>query len=138
MLDLKQGECKSWNIKVAEQRFFIQGLMNVLHQCTVHLSLSRSFPLSICSREKLNPGIFFQEYTEPNALQVATMMAVCLKDNYCAPLFKLKFFTPTCHILFLPKPSKCYGESDFIKSVSQNKLGKYYTVLWFKRRDFYF
>ena len=57
--------------------------MNVLHQCTVHLSLSRSFPLSICSREKLNPGIFFQEYTEPNALQVATMMAVCLKELLC-------------------------------------------------------
>ena len=122
MLDLKQGECKSWKYESCRAKIFYPGI-----ECSasVHLSLSRSFPLSICSREKLNPGIFFQEYTEPNALQVATMMAVCLKDNYCAPLFKLKFFTPTlCHILFLPKPSKGYGESDFIKSVSQNKLGK--------------
>ena len=29
MLDLKQGECEDWNIKVAEQRFFIQGLKQV-------------------------------------------------------------------------------------------------------------
>ena len=29
MLDLKQGECESWNIKVAEQRLFIQGLNQV-------------------------------------------------------------------------------------------------------------
>ena len=26
MLDLKQGECESWNIKVAGDRLFIQGL----------------------------------------------------------------------------------------------------------------
>ena len=29
MLDLKQGEYESWNIKVAEQRLFIQGLKQV-------------------------------------------------------------------------------------------------------------
>ena len=29
MLDLKQGVCKSWNIKVAEQRLFIQRLKQV-------------------------------------------------------------------------------------------------------------
>ena len=29
MLDLKQEECKSWNIKVAEQRLFNQGSKQV-------------------------------------------------------------------------------------------------------------
>ena len=29
MPDLKQGECESWNIKVAEQILFIQGLKQV-------------------------------------------------------------------------------------------------------------
>ena len=29
MLDLKQGECRGWNMKVAEQRFFFQGFKQV-------------------------------------------------------------------------------------------------------------
>ena len=56
----------------------------------------------------------------------------CLKDNYCALFFKLKFFTFTLnHIFCSPNPSKCYRESDFVKSVSRNKLRKY-IFLWFK------
>ena len=29
MLDLKQGECRGWNMKVAEQRFFFHGFKQV-------------------------------------------------------------------------------------------------------------
>ena len=62
----------------------------------------------------------------------------CLEDNYCVPFFKLKLFISTLrHIFCSPIPSNSYGESDFVISVSRNKLGKY-TILWFKKRDFYF
>ena len=60
-----------------------------------------------------------------------------LKDNYCVPFLKLKFFIPTLrHIFCLPKPLKVYGESYFGSSVSWNTLGKC-TILWFKKRDLF-
>ena len=48
--------------------------MNVLHS-----SLSKSFALSICSRDPMKNSTleyFFQGYVQPNAPQVATMIAV--------------------------------------------------------------
>ena len=61
-----------------------------------------------------------------------------LEDGYWVPFFKLKFIIPTLRYIFCsPKPSKIYGESDFVSSVFWNKLGKY-TFLRFKKRDFYF
>ena len=108
--------------------------MNVLHP-----SLSKSFALSICSRDlmKTQPWDIFAR------VRTAKCIASCnhdgsLEDNYCVPFFKLKFLIPTLrHIFCSPKASKIYGESDFESSVSRNKLGKY-TFLWFKKRDFYF
>ena len=95
--------------------------MNVLHP-----SLSKSFALSICSRDPMKNSTL--EYFCKST--TAKCIARCnhddsLGDNYCVPLFKLKFLVPTLrHIFCSPKPSKIYGESDFLSSVLRNKLGK--------------
>ena len=79
------------------------------------------------SYEKLNLGIFLQEYVQASG-----------EDNFCVPFLQLKFLVPTLrHIFCSPKASNIYGESDFESSFSRNKLGKY-IFLWFKKRDFYF
>ena len=113
--------------------------MNVLHP-----SLSKLFALSIGSRDPMkNPtlgyfckSMYFKCITSCNH-------DGSLEDNYCVPLFKLKFLIPTLrHIFCSPKPSKIYGESDFESSVLRNKLGLKISLkisfLWFKKRDFYF
>ena len=89
------------------------------------------------SYEKLNPGIFLQEYVQPNAWQAATMMALWkIIAVFCSS--SLNFSSPHYVTYFCsPKPSKIYGESDFKSSVLRKKLGKY-TFLWFKKRNFYF
>ena len=82
--------------------------MNVLHP-----SLSKSFALSICSKDP----------TKNSALgYTAKCITSCnhdgsLEDDYCVPFFKLKFLIPTIrHIVCSPKP-KIYGQSDFESSV---------------------
>ena len=103
--------------------------MNVLYP-----SLSKSMVLSICKMDpvKTQPWDIFAR------VRMAKCIAGCnndgfLKDDYCVPFFKLKFLIPTLrHIFSSPKHSNIYGESDFISSVSGNKLRKY-TFLWFKK-----
>ena len=102
--------------------------MNILHP-----SLSKWFALSICTRNPMKIstlGYFFKS-------TLANCMASCnhdssLEHNYCA-LFKFLITT----LRHISKPSKIYGESDFERSVLQNKLGKY-SFLWFEKRDFLF
>ena len=110
--------------------------------CTMnvrHPSLSKSFALSNCSR---NP-IKTQPCNTFSRVSTAKCTSSCnhdgsLEDNSCVPFLKLKFLIPTLrHIFCLPKPLKIYGESYFVSSVSRNTLGKC-TILWFKKRDFYF
>ena len=46
-----------------------------------------------------------------------------LEDDYCFPFFKLKYLIPTLHHIFcLLKPWNIYGESNFVSSISLNKL----------------
>ena len=84
------------------------------------------------SCEKLKPEIFLQEHVQPNASQVATMMAFW-------KIITVLFFECSSlrHIFCLPKASKIYGESEFESSVLQNKLGKY-TFLCFKKKRIFF
>ena len=107
--------------------------MNVLHP-----SLSKSFALSICSRDpkkKSTLGYFCKSTYSQIHYKLQPWWP--FQDNYCVLLFKLKFLIPTLrHIFCLPNPSKIYGESDFESSVARNKLGKY-TFLWFKKRDLF-
>ena len=101
----------------------------------LHPSLSKSFAAGILW--KTQRWDIFTKVRQPNASQDATIDA-SLEDNYCVPLFKLKFLIPTLrHIFCSPKPWKIYRESDFVSSASRNKLEKY-TFLWFRKRDFYF
>ena len=96
--------------------------MNVLHP-----SLSKSFTLSICSWDPMKNSTL--EYYWKSCSHDGS-----LEDNCCVLFFLLKLFISTLHhIFYSPKPSKIYGESDFVSSVSRNKLGKY-TFLWFKKR----
>ena len=62
---------------------------------------------------------------------------VSLELDYCVSFFKLKFLISILrHIFYSPKPSNIYGESDFVSSVSGNKLGKYIFLLS-EERDFF-
>ena len=52
--------------------------------------------------KKLNFGIFLQDYLQPNALQVATMMSLW---KMIVTFFNFKFLIPTlCHMFCSPKP----------------------------------
>ena len=53
MLDLKQGEYKSWNIKVAEQRLFIQGLKLV--SIIVYAEIEASKKDCLCKDLRIMP-----------------------------------------------------------------------------------
>ena len=81
--------------------------MNVLHP-----SLSKSFALSICSRDPMKNSTleYFCKSTTVKCIASCNHDG-SLEDNYCVSLFKLKFHIPTLlHIFCLPKPSKIYGE----------------------------
>ena len=91
--------------------------MNVLHP-----SLSKSFTLSICSWDPMKNSTL--EYFWKSCSHDGS-----LEDNCCV----LFFCSSLRHIFCSPKPSKIYGETGFVSSVSRNKLGKY-TFLWFKKR----
>ena len=108
--------------------------MNVLHK-----SLSKSFALTICSRDPMKNWTLRYFPRLPTAKCITSCNhGVSSEDDHCAPLFKLKFLLPTLHQMFyLPNPSNIYGERDFVSSVLRNKLEKY-IFLWFKNRDFYF
>ena len=83
------------------------------------------------SYKKLNPRIFLPEYLQPNTSQVTTIMALW---KMITAFFKLKFLIPTLRLMFCsPKPSNIYEESDFVSSVSRNKLEKYIFVVLKKR-----
>ena len=108
--------------------------MNVLHSW-----LLKSFALSICR------GILWK--TQPWNIFARIRKAKCtasckhdgsLEDNYCVSFFKLKLFISTSrHIFCAPKPSKVYGEDNFVSSVSRNKSGKC-AILWFKKKRLLF
>ena len=94
--------------------------MNVLH-----LSLSKSFDLSIFSKDPMKNSTlgYFRKSTWS---QMHRKLQPMMEDDYCVPFFKCKFFIPTWLYIFCsPKPSKIYGESDFESSVSRNMFGKY-------------
>ena len=102
----------------------------------LYLSLSKSFVLSICSRDprKTQPWDIFAR------VRTAKCIAGCnhnhsLEDDYCVPFFKLKFLIPTLrHILYSPKSSNIYQESSFVSSGSGNKSEKYTFLCLFKKR----
>ena len=104
----------------------------------LHPSLSKSFALSICSRDPMKNSTLEYFCKSTYSQMHCKLHDGSLEDKYCVPFFKLNFLIPTLrHIFCLPKAPKIYEESDFESSVSWSKLGKY-TFLWFKKRDFYF
>ena len=105
----------------------------------LHDECSVSISVKIICFQHLQQGSYekIQEYVQPNASQVATMMALW-KIITVFHSSSWNFIIPALrHILCLPKASKIYGESGFESSASQNKLGKH-KFFWFKKRDFYF
>ena len=106
--------------------------MNVLH-----LSLLKSFVLSICSKDPMKNstlGILLQDYLQLSASQVPTMMSLWKMISVC---FNLKFLILTLrHMFCSSKPSNISQERDFVSSASQNKLKKH-TFLWFKKETFW-
>ena len=125
----KKRKQKSFHLSARELHDECSAFISVEIICFEHLQQG--------SYEKLNPGIFFSR-VRTTKCTASCNHDCCLEDNYCVPFFKLKLFISTLrHIFCSPIPSNSYGESDFVKSVSRNKLGKY-TILWFKKRDFYF
>ena len=106
--------------------------MNVLH-----LSLLKSFVLSICSKDPMKNstlGILLQDYLQLSASQVPTMMSLWKMISVC---FNLKFLILTLrHMFCSSKPSNISQERDFVSSASRNKLKKH-TFLWFKKETFW-
>ena len=111
-------------------------------------TIQRIFSIHLCQNHLLwafAAGVLWK--TQPWDIFARVTTAKCiascnhdgsLEDNYHVPFFKLKFLIPTLrHTFCLPKASKIYRKSDFQSSVFQNKIGKY-TLLWFKKRGFYF
>ena len=122
--DLSQQ--KNFVKRTAQWMFFIYLSRNHLLWAFVAGILWKTQPWNISARSR-----------------TAKCTAICnhdgsLEDNYCLPFFKLKLFIPTLGPIFCsPKSSKIYRESDFVSSVSRNKLAKY-IFFWFHKRDFYF
>ena len=108
--------------------------MNVLH-----LSLSKSFPLNICSRDtKKNSTLeYFCKITysqmhcklQPWCL-FGRWLFRSLISNFSSPLYVTCFVRQS---LCLPNT---YGETDFVSSILWNKLEKY-TFLWFKKETYF-
>ena len=64
----------------------------------LHTSLSKSFALSICSRDPMK-NLALEYFCKITYSQMHQCIASCnhdasLEDNYCVPFFMLKFLTP--------------------------------------------
>ena len=79
MLDLKQGECKSWNIKVAEQRLFIKGLKQVSN--IIYAEIKASKKDCLCKYLRILPGLLEQR-NKYNILYIKVLLeAIFLGNN---------------------------------------------------------
>ena len=69
MLDLKQGECEILRNDSSKQKSFHLPAREVHDECSASISVEIICfeHLKQVSYEKLNPGIFLQEYAQPNA-----------------------------------------------------------------------
>ena len=90
----------------ANKKVFIfqQGncMLNVLHP-----SLSKSFALSICSKDPMENSTLGYFCKSMYYHMHRKLQSWCLEDNYCVPFFMLKFLIPKLHHIFcLPKTFK--------------------------------
>ena len=90
MLDLKQGECESWNIKVAEQRLFIQGLKQVSN--IVYAEIEASKKDCLCKDLRIVSGLLEQR-NKYNILHIKVLLEAIFFTQYFKQTKKFSSFS---------------------------------------------